>query len=604
MPVVGIPTDLLRARIGATVSDKKLDELLDRLGCDVEGITTVVRYRCTACGALVERGEHEELLGACPECLTAAGDDRRAFWTNLGDAQVIRMELLPVRPDLFDAGGLARAVRGLLGIETGLPVYDVVASGIEVRVDPAMGDPRSYRPHIACGVVRGVVLDDPTIRLVMKMQEDLHWALGRDRKFASIGVYDLRGLKSPFHYRPVGPSELRFVPLGTPDARAMTPREILEEHPKGKSYAKLLEKHERYPLLIDDAAQVLSMPPIINSHETALRTESTDLFIDVTGIEERPVMKTLNVVATSLAELFPGSRIETVRVTGDGSSRSTPDLSPATTRLDPAAASSVIGVPLDHTTVARHLETMRFGVKKADDHEGKLAVAVPAYRNDILHEVDLIEDVAIAIGLSNIPRTLIPSFTLASERPERVAARRAATALLGLGFTEVMSLMLTNPQELYGNTRRDDPGDSVVTANPASREQSIIRTGLAAGLLRFLADNRGGGIVRKLFEADDVIRIVPGTAEPVEKLHVAAVIQDRTAGFAGIRAVCDALAREFGAIIECDPCDDPLFLEGRGGRIVLDGRDAGVAGEVHPEVLENFGIHLPVTLLELELNQT
>lgn len=599
MPVVGVPTDVLRERIGVGVSDEKLDELLDQLGCDVEGITTVRRFRCTACGAIIERGEHEELLGACPDCLTEAGEVRSSFWRDLGSAQVIRMELLPVRPDLFDAGGLARAIRGLLDLETGLAGYDIGDSRFTVHVDPAMREERSFRPHIGCAVIRGVKLDDQSIRMIMKMQEDLHWALGRNRKFASIGVYDLSGLQNPFHYRPVGPDELKFVPLATTDGSAHTPGEILRNHPKGKDYQKLLENHEAYPLLIDDAGQVLSMPPIINSHETALKRESTDLFVDVTGIEERPVAKTLNVVTTSLAELFPGSRIETVTIEEGGTKRITPDLTPILFPVSTAGAEQVIGVALDADRVAGLLEQMRYGVEKIEGDT--VTVAVPAYRNDILHEVDLIEDVAIAIGLSHIPQTLIPSFTLASERPERVLQRRVRTTLLGLGYTETMSLMLTNVEDLYERTRSADPGDSVVTDNPASQEQSIVRTRLAPGLLRLLADNKGSGITRRLFEADDVIRLVPDEAEPVEKLHVAAALQDRSAGFADIRGTADAIAREIGLELEYLPTEDPLFLEGRGAEIRVNGKSSGIVGEVHPEVLENFGINLPVAILELEL---
>ena len=259
MPVVAIPTDALRRRIHTPVDDDQLMELLERLGCDVEGFAPVRRLRCPSCNTIVERTEKGEAPGACPECLAEAGGDPEAFWEDLGWENAIRMDLLPVRPDLFDAGGLARALRGLLGRETGLPRYDFAPAALEVRVDPAMGAPDSFRPHIACAAIRGVALDDFTIRAVMKLQEDLHWALGRNRKFASIGVYDLSVLQGPFRYRPVGPEEIRFVPLASRDDRALTPREILEEHPKGVDFAHLLKGHARYPLLEDAGGKVLSM---------------------------------------------------------------------------------------------------------------------------------------------------------------------------------------------------------------------------------------------------------------------------------------------------------------------------------------------------------
>jgi phenylalanyl-tRNA synthetase beta chain len=231
-----------------------------------------------------------------------------------------------------------------------------------------------------------------------------------------------------------------------------------------------------------------------------------------------------------------------------------------------------------------------------------LCVSVAAYRNDILHEVDLIEDVAIAIGYDAIPRTLIPSFTLGRERPERELERRTRRAMTGLGFREAMSLLLTNEKDLYENMREEDPGDSVRTENPASIEQAIVRTALGPGLLRLLGRNRGAGVAHRLFEADLIVRIEKGKLEPVEKLRVAAVIQDRAAGFADIKSVAVALGREIGRSFAFQPSKKRLFLEGRGADLFEDGREVGRAGEVHPEVLENFSIHFPVALLEIELD--
>ncbi|MFH1680976.1 MAG: phenylalanine--tRNA ligase subunit beta [Candidatus Eisenbacteria bacterium] len=601
MPVVAVPTEPLRRLIGSPVSDEKLWDLLERLGCDVEGFAPVRRLRCPSCGTIVERTEKDELLGACPECRSEAKGRPDAFWIDLGTENAIRMDLLPVRPDLFDAGGLARALRGLLGIEKGLARYVLSPATIEIRVDPALSEPDSYRPHIACAAVRGIRLDDFTIRAIMKLQEDLHWALGRDRKFASIGVYDLGTIEGPIRYRPVAPDEIRFVPLASADGRSLTPKQILEEHPKGAAYRALLAGHRRYPLLEDRNGRVLSLPPIINSLETAIRPETNGLFIDVTGIEERPVEKALAVIVTSLAELFPGAGVERAAILRGEDRRETPDLAPSVFRFSPRGAAKLIGVRIGAARAVRLLESMRHGAEREGD---QVRVSVAAYRNDVLHEVDLIEDAAIAIGYDAIPRRLIPSFTLARERPERVLERKVRGAMLGLGFSEAMSLLLTNEKDLYESVRAEDPEDSVRTENPASIEQAIVRTALGPGLLRLLGKNRGAGVSHRLFEADVVVRLEAGEAEPVERLHVAAVIQDRSAGFADIKSVAVALGKEIGKDFVFRPSACPLFLEGRGADLCEGERRAGHAGEVHPEVLENFSIHFPVAILEIELDET
>ncbi|RPJ42546.1 MAG: phenylalanine--tRNA ligase subunit beta, partial [Candidatus Latescibacterota bacterium] len=355
----------------------------------------------------------------------------------------------------------------------------------------------------------------------------------------------------------------------------------------------------RYPLLEDSKGKVLSLPPVINSLETAIRPETTDVFLDVTGIEERPVEKALGTIVTSFAEIFRGARIEKVVVREEASVRETPDLSATETFLSAEGAERLIGVSLGPERTAELLRRMRHDAEPEGD---RIRVSAAAYRNDILHEVDLIEDVAVAIGYDAIPRTLIPSFTLGRERPERVLARRVRETMLGLGFSEAMSLLLTNEKDLYENVRSVDPESSVRAENPASVEHRILRTALAPGLLRLLERNRGAGVGHRLFEVDDVVRLEAESPEPVEKLRAAAVVQGNAAGFAEIKSVVVALARELGKEFGFRPSADALFLEGRGADLYEGERKAGHAGEVHPEVIENFHLGLPVTLFEIELD--
>ena len=118
------------------------------------------------------------------------------------------------------------------------------------------------RPSISGGIVRGVTLDDISIRCIMELQEKLHVTLGRKRKKVSIGIHDLSKLEGPFNYDTCSPHEPAFVPLQKD--YEMTPQEILEEHPKGIEYAHLLSEFNRYPIIKDSNDEVASMPPIIN----------------------------------------------------------------------------------------------------------------------------------------------------------------------------------------------------------------------------------------------------------------------------------------------------------------------------------------------------
>jgi phenylalanyl-tRNA synthetase beta chain len=594
VPVVGIPVERLERLVGRPVPRAELQHALEQLGNDVEGYAQVTRYRCGRCGQLVEAMEHEDFSNVCPACGTA---DPVA----VGSGEVIRISLLPVRPDLFDVVGLARALRGFLGIETGLPEWPVADSGFAVAVGPGM---EKVRPHIVAAVVRGLKLDDELVRMVMKMQENLHWALGRDRRRASIGVYDLATVKPPFRFRPVGPEELRFVPLfGLPDdpKAAATPREVLEKHPKGRDYAHLLAGFERYPLLEDSTGRVLSMPPIINSDETRVTPATRDLLIDVTGPDPAAISRCLNVMVTALADA--GGRIESVRVRrADGSELVTPDLAPAERTIEPAAAARVVGVPLAAGDVAGALDRMRHG---AVVEGGSVRVRVPAYRSDIMHDHDLFEDVAIGHGYERIAPRLVPTMTVGRPHPAEELAGRVRAVMTGFGFLEVMTLELSNPREQFEMLGLTEPPHPAI-ANPLNIDQAMPRVHLLTGLLATFRGNVTRAMPQAIFEVGTCYAL-DETAENGARAgrRLAAGSAGPRAAFADVRALVAALGRELAVDLEFTADNHPAFIAGRcaGVRLRRGGTSApvGMLGEVHPQVLENFGLGQPVALFEFDL---
>ena len=336
MPIIDMPVDMLLSHITSgddapDVTVEDLLEILPRMGCEVEEVAETQQYICRICGKIYDRTEAQ---GPPLNCSNCGADFRQspAELDDLGPNTVIRLDMLAVRPDIFDPGGMARYVRGFLGVETGLPEYVLTAARLKVKVDPALSNEDSLRPYIACAVVRNVQLDNSTIKMVMNLQEDLHWALGRDRKLASIGVYDLDTLTGEeYHYDAVDPDGLKFVPLGyspeEPDS-LLTPREILQQHKTGQAYAHLLEPLKKYPLLRDSQGTVLSMPPIINSESTRVTMRTQQFFIDVTGLSQRTVDRALNIVVTSLKEIMSQIQVECVMIESPDGVRITPDLSP------------------------------------------------------------------------------------------------------------------------------------------------------------------------------------------------------------------------------------------------------------------------------------
>ena len=600
MPIVNIDLAWLNRLLGKPYPTETLRESLEQIGCDVEDVVDVARSTCPNCGSLVEHPLGQDEVKTCGLC----GFEAETSFKLAGTQQVMRLDLLADRPDLFDAGGLARALRGTLGIESGLPKYVTKQSGITVAVDPHVKSPNSYRPFIACAVMTLPPVDETSLVAIMKLQENLHWGVGRDRKLASIGVYDLSTIGGSIIYRTMDPDKEPFVPLGMP-GKLMSGRQILESHPKGMAYAELLAGHKRYPVLVDDEGQVLSMPPIINSDETKIKKGTTRVFIDVTGISEAAVTKSLNTLVCSLAEM--GGTIETVWLTEREGKWCTPDLKPRNTEVDLAEAKRWLGLPLDEASLCDALRKMRFDVQPAitiDNSKGRYLVSYPAYRTDIRHMVDLFEDVAIGYGYANIEPRLVRSMTVGAPRPEEILSDRVRQILIGLGYSEIMNLPLTTEEHQFERLRIPAPDRYAEVTNPKLKAYNVVRSHLVGGLFEALRENRRRTMPLRLFEVDNVVNLDESAETGAAEYRKLALVEiGRESGYATARSVVDALARELGWQPGYKAIKHGTFVEGRVAELSMNGQQIGILGEVHPEVLTNFGLTFPVALAELTLQR-
>jgi len=493
----------------------------------------------------------------------------------------VDVEFFPSRVDLYSTEGVARAMRGFLGIEEGLPDYPVTPSGIAFSVDPALAE---IRPYLASAVIRNVRLDEAGIESLMGLQESLHWALGRGRRKVAIGVHDMDAVKPPFRYL-ASPRDRRFVPLDFTEDLSM--EEILADHPKGRDYARLVEEFDRFPLIVDAEDRVLSFPPIINGELTRVTTETKNILLDCTGTDERAVRMAANIICTALAEA--GAAIESVLIDGVAC----PDLSPAERIVGPADCARLLGLDLNAAAMAALLRKMRFGAEPLPD--GRVRVLVPPYRADIMHDWDLFEDIAIAYGYDRFDAALPRTFTTGREHPISALERMVRAIFTGLGHLEVLPFTLTSEKLLYGRMGREPSPDVLPVAKPITEDQSVLRTHILPLLMETLEINRHRELPQRIFATGDVIR------GETTMQTVAAVSIHAAADFSEAYATMDALCRECGLRAEFAESADPAFIDGRRGDVVVNGKIVGVFGEIHPEVLAAFSLEHPVAALELDL---
>lgn len=497
------------------------------------------------------------------------------------DEDHVDVEFFPSRPDLFSVEGVARAMRGFLGLETGLPEYRVTPSGISFSVDPGLA---SIRPYLGTAVIRGITLDEESILSLMGLQEALHWALGRGRSKVAIGIHDLDRVTPPFRY--IAEERTRaFVPLDYD--REMTMEEILDEHPKGRAYAAIVRDFPRFPLIVDACNQVLSFPPIINGELTRVTADSRNLLLDTTGTDERAVMTAVNIICTALADA--GGRIESVLVSGSH----VPTLAPSTRLVSARECSALLGVEFTPAKLSLLLQRMRFAAEPAGD-DG-VRVTVPCFRADIMHDWDIFEDAAIAYGYENFGAELPPTFTIGQAHPVMAIASTVRSLGTGLGYQEVIPFTLTSERVMYQKMQRPYAQETLGVLHPISEENTIVRTAILPLLIEMLQFNRHRELPQRLFAVGDVV-------EGLETFQKSAFVSlHPAADFSEAYAVADALCRELSIPYTAEESGDPAFIQGRRGRLVANGCTFGTFGEIHPAVLNAFELEHPVAAVEIDL---
>jgi len=494
----------------------------------------------------------------------------------------ISIEVFPNRPDLLSVEGMARALRAFFGIEKGLKKYDVEPPKIKLVVDESVAE---VRPFIAGAVIRNVEMTYEMVASLMEVQEKLHFSVGKNRKKMAIGVHDFDKVSPPFVYKGVKPDEIKFVPLGKEEE--MDLNEILMKHEKGVEYAQLLEGHELYPIILDKNGNVLSFPPIINGQLTAVTENTRNIFIDVTGTDFRAVMDALNIISTSIAER--GGKLEQVEIKGR-EKLLTPDLNPREMEVEAEYIKKILNIE-EKGEITEAL--LRMGHDVSVEGE-KIKVFYAAWRNDILHPIDLVEDIAIGYGYEKFEAELPKSMTFGSS----FDYNRIHHTMIGLGFNEVVTLSISSPEKEFEKMEME--GEAAEIANPIVREHSILRISLLPSLLEILSKNRHNELPQQIYEVGDVVKFENGEAR--QKTMLAGVKIDARAGFTECKSIVEAILRNLGYKLDVEEKKHPSFIEGRCASIILNGNEIGYFGEVKPSVISNFDLEYPVIAFEIDLS--
>jgi len=532
------------------------------------------------------------------------------------DEEGIEIEIFPDRTDLLSHETISRAARAFLNSLNDSPNLDIKQGEITLEVDKSL---QNLRPVILGAVVRGVDNGtnyrekDDFIQSLMDHQEKLHLTLGRKRKFASIGVHDLSQLSPPFKVISVD-NKYKFTPLA--EEKEMSIEDILKSHPKGKEYAHLMSELKEYPVIIDAEDRVLSFPPIINGDHTTVNEQTRDFFIDVTGWDERSCEACLLLICLSLAER--GGVIESIQIKnwnhellnvprGDSKSHKVPD------RL----IRNILGVELSKTEIADSIKkmggelietrTVTNGPDKIEKWadcivgEKEHVISMPRWRNDIMHPVDIVEDIAIGYGYDNLPEQLSAVHLDAIPLPSSNLKRRISSSLCALGLQETQSLTLSNKRDQFERVRWIEENKSTIISNPITKEHTMLRQYILPSLLNLLAANRHHELPQRVHELGDVVR------DSKNKTRLSWACAEVGGGFSAAKGIASSLLRDLGANLsevkwQGINQEEGPWIKGRGAKVIIGGIEVGQIGEIDPKVSFEFGLKVPIQAGEFDVD--
>ncbi|MBT9137954.1 MAG: Phenylalanine--tRNA ligase beta subunit [Syntrophomonadaceae bacterium] len=511
------------------------------------------------------------------------------------------------RPDLFTLEGIARQLLSFSQKKHFTSDFLHKQPGYKLEILPSV---EKVRPFAGAFLAHGCTLNEDGLDSLIRIQEKLGDTIGRRRRKVGIGIYDATTIKFPVRYGAFSPESHQFTPLGS--ETEMTLEEILKRHPKGVEYGNTLLGAAKYPLFIDAEDKILSFPPIINSKRTGEVKVGMDyLFIEATGTEQKAVILSLNVLAAALS--FRGAMIERIEAsypyqTPVGRSQPVPaQLMSKPLMLRVAEAKKMLGIEIDAEEISDALLRFGYEFEKSGD---TFKILAPYYRSDVMHQYDVIEDLALARGYDNFSPLSLSDFTIGNILPEEEAADRVGNIFVGMGFQEIISNMLVNTS-FSSHCMLEKEYPYVEVENVMSESYSGVRHWLIPSLLKVEMESSSTPYPHRIFEVGEVViretrgksnhdSIRTGLSNGVnEEIHIAALLSGPGITFNDAHRALRSLMEELSIPYELREINHNSFIKGRCGAIEIAGSKKGIIGEIFPEVLSRWSIKMPVSVFEI-----
>jgi phenylalanyl-tRNA synthetase beta chain len=537
----------------------------------------------------------------------------------------LKIEIPANRYDMLCFEGIALMLN-IFREKTPLPNYRLITpkSG-KLQTITVHPETMKVRPYVSGAILRNITFTQEAYDSFIGLQDKLHQNLARQRTLVSIGTHDLDTLKGPFTYEALPPKDVNFIPLN--QTKKMNGEELMQFYENDKhlsKYLHIIRDSPVYPVIYDSQRTVCSLPPIINGDHSKITLNTRNVFMEITATD-RTKLEIVNNIMVSMfsqycAEPFTIEPIEVISRHNE-ETRQTPDLKPRLAEVEVDYVNSCCGLEAKPQQICDWLTKMCYTAKPSSKDANIIEVSVPPTRADVLHQCDIMEDVAIAYGFNRLPRTQ-PNKASTIAQPLMINKLgdivRMESAMAG--WSEVMPLILCSHDENFAWLNRTDDGNTAVKlANPKTAEYQVVRTSLLPGLLKTIRENKKHSVPIKVFEVSDVaFKDLTLERKSRNERHFAAAWYGKTSGFEVVHGLLDRVllmlkaafltheegleGKKMDYEVREDPSkpdgywieeiNEPTFFPGHAAAIYLrlNGKQVriGEFGILHPTVLDKF----------------
>lgn len=498
------------------------------------------------------------------------------------DGEKVELEVTHDRPDHFSVEGISRTFKGILGIEVGLARLEPVW-----RTDLSRIDDVPNRKYVVFAIMRGFSLSDEAIRQMIQLQEKLSTIYGRNRRRASIGVYDLSKVDLPIVYKQVNIDDVSYIPLEM--NREIRGAELFSLE-KGRIYGEYAMLNGKVPIIADSNGRVLAVAPVLGSESTKVDPGTRDILIDVTATDIKSLREVFTIFVYGLRERTLNHVVELIGT----NALSEKDLNPTERRIELKDINERLGVSFNMDEALNLLLRARHDASKID--EELIQVKIAPYRLGVIHAVDIIEDVAIIKGYHEIPGINPSSPSSGRLNPITRLVELIREAMIGLGAQEVMNYVLTDP---YLASLEGTP---IKLVNPISELYSMVRTAIWPQLVSLLARNKTLAPRKpKVFEVGRVASIDGGNV--IEENHLGFAITGNEVTLTDVLVMSSSLINQLGLKTKYEAINEKNGINGRSVKIIVNGFTIGKAFEVNPDILMKLGLENPTGVFEVGIDE-